>query len=318
MGNEPQHVPGRGDESRLPDDRANEAVLPQVFIPWGPQDDGVRGAGNNIPPWVIWYYWPGIHVFLPDGSPYLGGKIPPNQTSTMVIDVANSGADGAYAEVDAFWTDPSPSFGSGYLNQGPVLGEPTGVWVPPYSTVQAPPITVHPQDKPPHFCVIARVKASGSAPDGTWSPYSDNHYAQHNLDVKEVGHSGRVAFPVQLVNPFEADAFIDVTITSAVGEQLRWFAQKYRSEPTMLPPAALQLRAVDRNDDRQNRSTNKLRLPIPGRGRLVCQAMISADHLEPGGFTAIEIHCSIVPEGDADEWASAPIEGSYGAIIVRS
>lgn len=317
MNDGPQRVIGRGDGGDRTDDRDEETLaLPQIFIPWGSDDDGVRGPANTIAPWVVPYLWPGVHVVLPDESPYTGGALPRNQTSTIVIDVANIGGDGVYVEASAYWANPSAGFGPPYLNRAPVVGSAAGVWVPPHTTVQAPPITLEPQgDTPEHFCLIAVVSGGTSVPDGSWNPLSDGHYAQHNLDVIPADDSGQVIFPVQLLNPFDVDAIVEVKIRSAGREQLRWFADQYRCEPAHLPAQALRLRAADDRDT--GRPNESLRLPLGGRERRICQAGVSTERLEPGEFSVIEVRSSVVAvEGRRRGERAA--EGCFGVVVVRN
>lgn len=318
MNDDPHRVIGRGEDPGRADDRGDETpARPRVFIPWGLDDDGIRGPANTIAPWVVPYLWPGVHVVLPDGSPYTGGKLPRYQTSTIVIDVANSGADGVYVEASAYWADPSAGFGPPHLNRGPVVGHTAGVWVPPYTTVQAPPITLEPDgDTPDHFCLIAVVSGGTSVPDGSWNPLSDGHYAQHNLDVVPADDSGQVVFPVQLVNPFDVDATVEVKIRSAGREQLQWFADQYRCAPAHLPVQALRLLAVG-DDNHTDRPNGSLRLPLAGRERRICQAVVSTERLEPGEFSAIEVRSSFAA-GEGRRRGERGAEGCFGVVVVRN
>jgi hypothetical protein len=303
-----EHPPGNGDDP----DGDQTPVSPRVFIPWGLLDDGVRGLNSSVPPWVVSYLWPGMHTRLPDGAPYTGGDLPRNQTSTIVVDVANSGNDGVYALVSVFWTDPSTGFAPPYLNRPPVVGSPTGVYVPAHSTAPAPPITLRPdQATPAHFCLVAVVNAAGSAADGSWDPLADGHYAQHNLNILEVGPGKSATFPVHLVNPFDADAVVEVAIRAASAEQLGWFADRYRAEPHRLPTDALRMLAA--NGRAVAEPARALSLELAGRERRVCHGLISTDGIQPGEFSVVEVVTSTRLRDD--ELGREAVQGSFGMVL---
>ena len=176
-----------------------------------------------------------MHVVLPDESPYTGGGLPRYQTSTIVIDVANIGDDGVHVEASAYWADPSaarPSLPKPSTRSGKCVG---GLGSTAQNRASSADHRGAAGDTPEHFCLIAVVSGGTSVPDGSWNPLSDEHYAQHNLDVIPADDSSQVVFPVQLVNPFDVDVIVEVKIRSAGREQLRWFADQYRCEPAHLP-----------------------------------------------------------------------------------
>jgi hypothetical protein len=304
------HDPGGGDQG------GDEGLAgPRLFIPWGVLDDGVRGPASSVPPWVVSYLWPGVRTRLPDGTPYTGGDLPRNQASTVVVDVANSGNDGVWAEVSLFWTDPSAGFAPPFLHRAPELGSPAGVFVPAHSTVPAPAITLRPGPMTPsHFCLIAVVNGVGSAADHSWDPLADGHYAQHNLDILELGGGKSAAFPVHLVNPFTTDAVVDVMIRAATVEQLRWFADRYRAEPRRLPVDALGLLVVDGPAAEEPRRA--LRLDLAGRERRVCHGFVAGDGIGSGEFSVVEVVTSTRPRDD--EMGRQAIQGSFGMVVFGS
>lgn len=294
---------------------------PRIFIPWGPGDNGVRGAAGTVPASVIDYYWPGIHVYLPDGSEALGHLLPLDQTSTVVIDIANAGDDGAWVEPALYWAEPSVGFGPPHLHRGPVVGSPTGIWVEPGLT-QAFPITVHPTVPPlkpphhPHFCLIAVVSTIGSSPDHSWNPFADGHYAQHNLDVHEVdADTDSAVAPLWIVNPFPTDAVVEVSIHAAPSERLHWFADRYRTDPAELPAQDLQLLTIDGRGP--GRPVGRILLELEGRGRRICHALVSGAKLEPGQFSVVEVRSTVMHDDSDRKGRGERYRGSYGVAIFK-
>lgn len=315
-------TPGRGptpqrpadtDEGRAPD-------RPRIFIPWGPSDDGLRGAAGSVPSTVIDYYWPGIHTFLPDGTEAFGHRLPEDQTSTVVVDIANAGEEPAWVEVSLFWADPSVGFSPKELRQGPIVGTTTALWVNP-GTTQSSPIDVHPTLPPiryPHFCLLASISTYGSSPDGTWNPLTDAHYAQHNLDIGDIDEStGYATVPVWIVNPFPHRALIDVSIESASREAVETFAVHYHSEPADLPSEDAKLLVAD---GRRTAPEARLRVELAGHSRRLCHALVSGQNLKPGQSSVVEIRSSAVslePEGSDRHAFGGRAEASYGIAIVK-
>ncbi|MBX9919313.1 MAG: hypothetical protein K2Y33_05695 [Mycolicibacterium frederiksbergense] len=248
----------------------------------------------------------------------------------MVIDIANAGDDRAWVEPALYWVEPSIGFGPPHLHRAPVVGSPTGLWVEPGQT-QAHPITVHPTvpplkpleqphgalgDAQTHFCLVAVVSAVESSPDGTWNPFEDGHYAQHNLDVHDMdADTDHAVVPLWIVNPFPTDAVVEVSIQSAPPERLHWFADRYRTDPAELPAEAMQLLTIDGRVSR--RQTDRVRLGIEAHGRRRCHALVSGAYLRPDQFGVIEVRSTVTPDSRDQRGPGQRYQGSYGIAIFK-
>jgi hypothetical protein len=295
---------------RPSDDEQGKPTQSKLFIPSYANDFGDRSG-----PWptsAVSYKSTGLKIERPDGTPYLGGTIPRNGISTVRVVVANTGTATADAQVKLYWADPSAGFGPPHLKRGPLVGAPPpSVNVAPGATEITEPVTLTPQpDTPDHFCLIAVVEAFGDQPSNNWSPLSDRHYAQHNVDVVHVQAGGVGMFQFNVINPFATDAEVMLQLRSATAEELRFLSMTYGAEAHEVGEGAL--RMIAHADEQGGRPERMLRLQLrPGERRL-CQGLMSTQGLRPGQIAAAEVQTSARPLRGERE---SERRGSYGVIF---
>ncbi|MBM0205247.1 hypothetical protein JNW90_21035 [Micromonospora sp. STR1s_5] len=281
----PNHDPFRRRKAKRGEGEERTQPASKLFIPYFPGDVGDRSVG--FPTGVLWYWCEGIQIRLPDGSLYTGGRLPRDEVSKVVVQVANGGSGPTWAQVTVYWTEPSAGFGPPHLHRGPELGPAVNVRVPVGYTVSAPAITLTPSlTTPDHICLIAVVNAIRDSAPGTWAPGADRHYAQHNVLLEIVSAKTLTAVDFFAKNPFaDSEARVAVSVLPASREATVNLAERYGAEPLELDPGYLRLGLGGRPLE----PLRQIQLELPPGERERCQVLVAPGALKSGQFAVAEI-----------------------------
>jgi hypothetical protein len=288
-------------------------------LPWDDdQDFGKRPLPDPLPAGRISYLSQSIQIYT-DGNPYTGGNLPRKRPTIIRVKVANWGDKDTSAQITLWWAVPTPVFSRSELQLDYLSPDPPSVWVyvprrdgsgKPSIKVTEPFTLVPPDDMPDHVCLLAEITAgdAGAGDGGAPDPFGNRHYAQHNLDLVDVGLGKMSAFSFMTANPFEAEARVLVRLKPVTGAALRSFARIYLAEPAELPASAFRLQLVEAGD----RQYEELAFNLAARERRLCHGIVSLRGLQPGQFSAGEVQSTIVSSEGNDRQER---RGSLGVIV---
>jgi hypothetical protein len=275
-----------------------------------PYDDVLDKGDRPIPGTFVSWLSQALQISV-EGVPYVGGTLPRDRPTTVKIKIANLGNRDANALVSLYWTDPTALFSTSNL-KADGLSEPVWVYVPANAITETSAITLKPPASlPDHVCLIAEITSGEPSAPGLLDPVNNRHYAQHNINLEHVDEGRLTGSSFQINNPFHSDATIRLQIRPAPDEVLKILEGKFRADTRSLSPRALAIRQGVERD--RSLGQREISFEMAEKEHRLCQAIISAEGLQSGGFAACEVRATAVSranQGQEKEYA-----GSIGIVV---